>query len=413
MCYNAAIRSKCVNEDMFDMTGWRGEDFLDTDAENPVEDDPWADSTDNFTLGGADNSMYPQPAEPIMQAQSRTDAAQDFTPDTQSFSDVVAKESSRDAYEASETEAGMVDKAADIEADQEPSDSDIWNLEYTHSNEDFKVDDEYDEPEPLAEYDEDLSEPVYVSDADDADIRIAVRIDEFIASVDAVSGEQRNRIAELLDDLGPTQLRHWLQWLDRYSWTADNLILFLEFRSIWEGSSNLWEYRFWWARYGDWWSYHSKSQLSRDNMRHLVQLRLHCSPEEVIAEAWFTDWEDFEMWKRGFPSFATFALFRAELADSENWQNSLNTYETNAQDDADSSNPYTPFNQSELKKCWFAIQDWYDPSEWHDNLGWPEIWISGTSAYSTDTDASALHMWAPDMSSYFSDSEEEEADSAK
>ena len=19
---------------------------------------------------------------------------------------------------------------------------------------------------------------------------------------------------------------------------------------------------------------------------------------------------------------------------------------------------------------WFAVQDWYDPSEWHDNLGW-------------------------------------------
>lgn len=374
------------------MTGWRGEDFLDTDAENPVEDDPWADPTDNFRLGGADNAMYPQPAEPIMPAQSRTDAAQDVAPDTQSSSDVIAKEGARDAYETSETEADMVDKAADIEADQDPSDSDIWNLEYTHSDEDFKVDDEYDEPEPLAEYDEDLSEPVYVSDADDADIRIAIGIDEFIASVSDVSGVQRNRIARLLDDLGQTRLRRWLPWLHRNSWTGHTLLLFLEFHSIWENSSPWWECRFWWQWYDGWWSHYNKASLSLDRMRDLVHLRLHCSAEEVIAEAWFTDWEDFEVWKRGFPFFAGFALFRAELAEGEDWQDSLSTYETDAQDDADSltlHNSQSEFLEALASSCdahlsyenyllyssgfdglqWFANQDWYDPSEWHDNLG--------------------------------------------
>lgn len=376
MCYNAAIRSKCVNEDMFDMTGWRSEDFLDADAENSVEDDPWADPTDNFTLSGADNSMYPQPAEPIMPAQSITDAAQDVAPDTQSSSDVIAKkEDSRDAYVSSGTETSMLDKVADSEADQEPSDSDIWDDENIYSDEDFEYGyDVYDEPEPLAEYDEDLSEPVYVSDVDDVGIRIAVGIDEFIASVPEVSDRQRNRIAQLLDDLEPMRLRRLLPWLHQNSWTGPSLLLFLEFHSIWEDSSNLWEYRFWWARYGDWWSYHSKSQLSRDNMRRLVQLRLHCSPEEVIAEAWFTDWEDFEMWKRGFPSFARFALFRAELAEGEDWQDSLSTYETDTQDDADSltlQNPASEFIEVLASDSlqWFANQDWYDPSEWHDNLG--------------------------------------------
>ena len=357
------------------MTGWRSEDFLDADAENPVEADPWADPTDNFTLSGADNSMYPQLAEPIMPPQGRTDAAQGLASDTQSSSDVIAKEDSRDAYETGGTEASMVDKAADSEADQEPSDSDIWDDENIYSDEDFEYGyDVYDEPEPLAEYDEYLSEPVYVSDVDDAGIRIAVGIDEFIASVPEVSDRQRNRIAQLLDDLEPMRLRRLLPWLHQNSWTGPSLLLFLEFHSIWEDSSNLWEYRFWWARYGDWWSYHSKSQLSRDNMRRLVQLRLHCSPEEVIAEAWFTDWEDFEMWKRGFPSFARFALFRAELAEGEDWQDSLSTYETDAQDDADSltlQNHASEFIEVLASDSlqWFANQDWYDPSEWHDNLG--------------------------------------------
>ena len=376
------------------MTGWRGEDFLDTDAENPVEDDPWADSTDNFTLGGADNSMYPQPAEPIMPPQGRTDAAQDLASDTQPSSDVIAKkEDSRDAYVSSGTETSMLDKVADSEADQEPSDSGIWDDENIYSDEDFEYGyDVYDEPEPLAEYDEDLSEPVYVSDADDADIRIAIGIDEFIASVSDVSGVQRNRIARLLDDLGQTRLRRWLPWLHRNSWTGHTLLLFLEFHSIWENSSPWWECRFWWQWYDGWWSHYNKASLSLDRMRDLVHLRLHCSAEEVIAEAWFTDWEDFEVWKRGFPFFAGFALFRAELAEGEDWQDSLSTYETDAQDGADSltlHNSQSEFLEVLASSCdahlsyenyllyssgfdglqWFANQDWYDPSEWHDNLG--------------------------------------------
>ena len=364
-----------MNKDISDMNHWQSEDFLDADSENPMIDDPWTNPTNNLTSDRANN---PNP------------------------------------YKINETKTSTLKKISDDKAYQEPTDSDIWDIENNHSNEDFEYSyDLYDEPEPLAEYDEDLSEPVYVSDVDEVDFR-AVRIDKFIANVDEISSEQRTKIEELLGDLSQSRLGRWLPWLQRHSWTGHSLLLFLEFRfDYWEQTSQWWECSFWsWRISRWWWPEPNPGALNLDATYSLVQARLHFPADEVIDEAWLAEWVDFEMWKRGFPSFAGFALFRAEIADREDWQDSLNAYETNAQDAADSSDSYTPFDQNELKKCWFAIQDWYDPSEWHDNLGWPEIWISGTSAYSIDTDASDLHMWAPDMSSYFSDSEEE-ADSAK
>ena len=284
------------------------------------------------------------------------------------------------------------------ESYQEPIDEDIWD------NDEDEIEDwddfgyaaedgsEYDEPVPFAEYDNELHDSSHVADVADADIWKRVKIDEFISGVSNVSDAERDQIAELLEDVGRS---HILSWLSQYDdWTGHSLTLFLEFRIIWEVNPQWWEIRYWWRWYGGWWSHYNSGNLNRDQMRELVLRRLHCSAEEIIDEGWLADWEDDEMWRRGFPTFAGFALFRADVGEDKDWRTSLGSWEGDNQS-GDAPTPYKLFSQSEEMEDltgssskyrvnedysphrtsrgapqWFAIQDWYDPSEWHDNLGW-------------------------------------------
>lgn len=247
--------------------------------------------------------------------------------------------------------------------EQEPSDEDILGIDADADDVEewddglgyAEIDSEYDEPVPSAEYNYELHEPLHVADVAHVDIGNKVRIDEFISGIDDISDAQSDQIAELLGNLGRSRLLSWLSEYD--DWTGHSLILFLEFRTIWENNHEWWESRFGWRRYGSWWhprNRYNKSNLTRDWMRELILHRLHCSAEEVIDEEWFDDWEISEMWRRGFPTFAAFALFRAEIGEDADWQASLDSWEGDNQTN-DESIPY---------------QDWYGVNKWRDNLGW-------------------------------------------
>ena len=57
-----------------------------------------------------------------------------------------------------------------------------------------------DEPEPVAEYEDELSEALYESDVDAADVQRLVAIDEFMNRVEGVTPEQRGEVDELLSE---------------------------------------------------------------------------------------------------------------------------------------------------------------------------------------------------------------------
>ena len=231
---------------------------------------------------------------------------------------------------------------------------------------------EWDEPEPLAEYDDELRQPRYVLDEYDGALGIDLRIDQWVARIDFTSAIQRYSIKEILKGLGNNRLRWWLSWLDKQQWTGESLLLFLKFRVHWEASPHLWESSYWDWLGRCWYPTRSRYSLSLDDTYELVQRRLDHLPSEIIDEAWFGDWLNMALWQHGFRSFASFAVFRAGFAGGDNWLRHVEWYASDDMDDDKTGSHWR--NSHHLYRygppVWFAEQNWTDPSEWHDNLGW-------------------------------------------
>ena len=232
----------------------------------------------------------------------------------------------------------------------------------------------WDEPEPLAEYDSELRQPLYTVDKDDFALSDELKIDQWVATKlrDATSNE-RGQIAELLEEFDSQRLRRWLPWLDQQDWTAGSLLLFLRFRLVWDSNPHWWEYSFWDWRSYCWYPARNRYSLSLTDSYDLIRLRLDHSPKEIIDETWLGDWLELSLWQRGFPSFAAFAVFRAGFKPRENWQRHLdwNTVDDSGRYDWVSDNHVSGYRCYRYgPPIWFNKQDWYDPCEWHDNLGW-------------------------------------------
>ena len=98
----------------------------------------------------------------------------------------------------------------------------------------------------------------------------------------------------------------------------------------------------------------------------------------MIDEKWFEDWEYYALWKYGFSSFADFALFRSALSNGDDWRRYIDGYDNDTPAEDDLSPVVSPSgNRSTIDKpqqdempLWLSRQDWYDASEWHDQLGW-------------------------------------------
>ncbi len=255
--------------------------------------------------------------------------------------------------------------------------------------------DDYDEPEPLAEYDGKLADPLYKPEIDDGNLVRNLSIDEIIASAEDATDGQRDRIARALSEYSSRKLSNLLRWLKGKVWTGHALLLFLEFRILWNENSHWKESYFWSEQLCDWCLSPRPAVLRRSDCYLLVNARLHCTPDEVIDEEWFEDWDRFALWEHGFLSFASFALFRAQLEDGD-WQillkskskivpgisqesGFLDTYdliEANALSFMLPRNTVHRIYQRDFQRLpqlnrmslWYKVQDWYNPAEWHDNL---------------------------------------------
>ena len=245
-----------------------------------------------------------------------------------------------------------------------------WDDEVDGSNSDGF---EWDEPEPLVEFDGELQRPIYVmDDNDDDELVIELRISQWISAIYAASAIDRYLILELLKGLGRNRIRRWLPWLNKQQWTGESLLLFLRFRMRWESSPHWWECSYWDWRVRCWYPTRHRYSLTLDETYELVHRRLDCSPNEVIDETWLGDWLELALWRHGFRSFASFAVFRAGFAGGGNWQQHIEWYAT---DDLGSNETGPQWNNGYRlyrygPPIWFAEQNWFDPGEWHDNLGW-------------------------------------------
>ena len=237
-------------------------------------------------------------------------------------------------------------------------------------------------PEPIVSFDSERSQVQFDLGTDgDVDIKWQLQIDQLVASLGAATGAQSSDIAELLWEFCYRRSFR-LNWLKEKDWEIESLRLFLEFLNCWEDNQEWWESSFYNQRLGTWQAVWSRYNLSLESCYSLIKIRHYCTPDEVINPEWVEDWQEYELWARGFPSFISFALFRAELGNDGDWYRRVVWSEYAEEEDekpaelADETSEHTEENtHSEyvVHQCmipkWFLNQDWYSPAEWHDYLG--------------------------------------------
>lgn len=373
--------------------GWTAEDFADlSPSDSSVEDDPWSDP--------------PKDAQRAV-INSRPAGCQLPVSDADTTDNVGATAGDDSRQSILMTQAIHVSDMSDDydESDSVEDDLSSYELEDTELEADlefpldgFEGDSEsLDEPEPFAEYDSELADPLY-EPVDEYEINgLELRLDQFMTSVRLSESQQLEEIRSILSNFSSARLSNWLPWLESKEWNSHNLLLFLEFRELWDSNPDWWERWIWVRRLGPRTTHTNASVLNRDSTYDLIQHRLKCAPDEIIDLTWFDEWDYYAMWKHGFYSFAAFAMFRAQVKDDEDWKR-LVTW--NGYDGLSVEWIYTAveyqFRGGEAKYMidqsldrwhvweseiphrsypsgppdWFAIQDWYDAEEWHDSLGW-------------------------------------------
>ena len=362
-----------------DSEAWQPEDFTDEVHQVFVEDDPWSDIPESQF----DESQNADEVVVMMSASESTPVQ----PSLPLYDNDDAQMSEKRINEHEATEGEYDFDLGD--------DDDLVGYDAIH--EEIDTQSIWDEPEPVAEYDDDLSESLNIVDYELADVTRRLKIDELIVSVAPADDAQRTRMAEILEGISPSRIGRWLDWLHVKSWTGHSLLLFLEFRiNHWEETPEWWEATYWSKEWRDWIPYSEPTfyALSRDATYDLVQARLDCRAEDIIDDDWLEDWDYYMLWKFGFWSFASFAVFRAQLEPGKDWRPYTSQYsdfdtrleihhmyraghrgrfeETLASLGGNYRiwDDLVPFHNLRNSKEWFAIQDWYSDDEWHDGLGW-------------------------------------------
>ena len=270
--------------------------------------------------------------------------------------------------------------------------------EWFHHYSDVELDAESpEEPIPTIEFDPELNEELYseygfihTTEYIDLTYDAYIRLDSFLASV-GLSEEQNNEVRQHLENFSRSRLSNWLPWLNSKLWTAQTLLMFVQFHNYWESNPEWWESRRYHRRYG--WQPRGmplSNILSRDDAYRIVHLRIDLHPEEMINPAWFEEWDYHSLWRHGFWSFASFAKFRSTLNDGEEWKSLILWRSAEEDVELDSWRDQTidwaagspgdkfptsedavpPYSHISSLPRWYDIQDWYPKSEWHDNLGW-------------------------------------------
>lgn len=371
---------------------WMAEDFADSSVTDLIEDDPWSDSPSDSRRAVTDNI-------PVADQLPTSDVAVADDIGTEARYDSGQSAIHSHAQHVSDISVDYVESVS-IEEDLLLYESEDVDLEtdLELSPDEFEDDSEFlDEPEPFAEYDGELAVPLYESTEEFGVSGLDIRLDQFILSVRLSESEQLERVRSILASFSSTRLYNWLQWLETKEWNSQDLLLFLQFRELWDKSPDWWERWTWLRRRGPRTTHTNASVLNRDSTYDLVQHRLEYEPDEIIDDTWFDEWDYYSMWKHGFYSFASFVMFRAQIEDGEDWKRLVtwNLYDGLSVEWIYTAVEYQ-FRGGEAKYMidqsakrlhvwetdlphraypggppdWFSIQDWYDAEEWHDNLGW-------------------------------------------
>ena len=387
---------------------WVAEDFMDTVPVDLREQDPWSVDALRDNKPGSDG--LPASHSSSLEPGGRDENGGVADPDEGLFGVTEVGDSLEEPFKVlRDVETSPRD---DWDYEQAPPDAleaaDAVGEPPSSSDGGILDADSLDEPEPVAEYEDDLSEALYESDVDGADLPRLIAVDEFMNGVEEATPEQRGEVGELLGELSKRRLFNLLRWMEGKTWTGDSLVLFLELRALWVENPQWWECTFWSSRINHWWTYWNASTLSRDGCYELVQSRLDCDADEIIDQRWLEDWENLELWKHGFASFAAFAIFRAGLREGEDWKAHLGSRdEFDSSTDSGSWDAFdgyraggydevlfsslagvpqcrendSPYRHPHGRTVWFAVQDWYDAAEWHDGLGWPHSWVGARHPY--------------------------------
>ena len=263
--------------------GWRPNDFVDTEDVNGAacEDDPW------------------DPHHASLATQPAHDGTGDARP--------TAATTDADAIGKSDADDLLFQELAlgpEGTHEEEPWD----DLEFGGPN----------EPEPDLAATSVLRDDLYPPDDTIDDLTLEIRLGRLFAPL-GLEDPERRACNELLKAYDIRRLRRLLPWLASQQWPTGRLLLFLQFRSIWESPTNVRWWESWLYRSYPIFDYHILSwQATYEIVRH----RAYCRPTEVINETWFQDWEEFEIWRQGhcgMMSFASFAVLRSQIPEGECW----------------------------------------------------------------------------------------------
>ena len=188
--------------------GWNNEDFIDAGEPVLKEDDPWGTSAPGKQLTDPHSTASDQVVESPRSVPGRS--ARGWT-----ASDVRLNVSVSD----NGTYTDNVPKLTPIGNGEPngPADQDLWLLEAGDSEPNFEDDCfdevEFEEPEPVAEYDSELGEALYEPAGTSEDLARTLKIDEFIAKIGEADSDQKSQCAELLGELSASRLRGCFQSL--------------------------------------------------------------------------------------------------------------------------------------------------------------------------------------------------------
>ena len=353
--------------------GWTQDDFADVTDTAPREYDPWA-------VQSADEPRSSPIGSNIGTIVELGNQTSDVDPDLdlgddQDADDAAISSWDKDLFEEDFGNDAFVEISTLREWDE--SNLNTTTVSQYDSRTDPNNDDSYlDEPLPFAEYDSELGQPLYEVYDDDPNLYRKITINEFLSGIDVLGHSQSEEITDLLLRLSTPRFRSWLPWMRQQQWTGHFLLLFLQFRDFWDQNSELWECLRWSSGLKFWFRFTNRNSLSLDNSYLLIQRRLNYSADEVIDIEWFEDWDRLDVWARvthGFFSFSSFAIYRSQFLYAEDWR-----HRPDLQIDLDApvQTPFSTTSKSDFPehrrgiRLWFATQDWYDPVEWHDGLGW-------------------------------------------
>ena len=413
--------------------GWTAEDFLDAVQNFRPEDDPWSVATapeeipsgpeaqgfrdphetagsvhagPNLRNPDAGLNSVTRPAD-VRSVRKPPGSGEDRSrpPDHSQLLDIDADLfTDNPEMDFDQVEQSIISDAAQFELDDQDHEDDpelgFDQMEQSIISEaaqfDQDAEDDVDEPEPVAEFDDELRDPLYELQDLPQSIFRDLDVDQFLSGISFASDEERLQISAILGEHGPRSLSRTLAWLREKQWTGGSLLRYLTFRELWFDTAHWWESGHWSHQSQCWWHYSTPYHLTREGCYYLIHSRAEFEIDEIIGEDWLDDWNRMALWKRGFTTFASFAVFRAGMSEEEDWISGLDSDQFWDAAEFDVFDPYAVFRGNSMEPSmrrntgmetngppvradellhqgaatWFWSQNWYDPSEWHDGLDW-------------------------------------------